>query len=79
MTDYKNVGQPPTGDTKNFITIGGKKIYYNLKENNNIDMNIIVQKLINISIDLYNSSDDMAVNKSYELNHVIDDLIEIQA
>ena len=53
----------------------GNIIEYTLKQNNKIDMSIIIQKLTSLSENLYHENIDN-VNASYELNKMLDDLIE---
>ena len=53
----------------------GHIIKYTLKQNNKIDMSIIIQKLTSLSENLYHENIDN-VNASYELDKMLDDLIE---
>lgn len=55
----------------------GNKVYYNLKENNEVDMSIIIQKMLDLSIDMYNEKYD-SVEASYKLDGIIDELIDIK-
>lgn len=55
----------------------GNKIYYELKENNQVDMFGIIQNLIELTEKLYDETID-SVDASYKLNEVITDLIEIK-
>ena len=48
-------------------------IPYKLKENNNIDMQIIIQKLSDLSSEIYHDGD---AEHSYQIDNILDDLIE---
>lgn len=52
----------------------GNKINYELKENNKIDMSIIIQKLVDLSTDMYHEKSD-SIEASYKLDGIIDELI----
>lgn len=52
----------------------GNKINYELKENNKIDMSIIIQKLVDLSMNMYHEKCD-SVEASYLLDSIIDELI----
>ena len=55
----------------------GNKVNYELKENNKIDMSIIIQKLVDLSTGMYNEKYDL-VELSYLLDDIIDEIIEIK-
>ena len=54
----------------------GKILYCSLKENNNIDMQIICQKLLTLSEKMY-AEDVDCVSASYELDGILDQLIDM--
>ena len=55
----------------------GNMINYTLKENNLIDMSIIIQKLCSLSENLYHENIDN-VNASFELDKILDDMIDFK-
>lgn len=54
----------------------GQNIQCVLKENNNIDMQIILQNLLSLSEKMY-SEDIDCVSASYELDGILDELIDM--
>ena len=52
----------------------GNKVNYELKENNKIDMSIIIQKLVDLSMNMYHEKYEI-VESSYLLDGIIDELI----
>lgn len=51
------------------------KVEYNLKQNDEITTQIIIQKLVDLSSSLYLESID-CIDASFKLDEILDDLIE---
>lgn len=55
----------------------GNTVKYKIKENNKIDMSIIIQKLCDLSQNMYHENIDL-INASFDLDKILDDLIEFK-
>ena len=55
----------------------GNTVKYKIKENNQINMSIIIQKLSDLSQNMYHENIDL-VNASFDLDKILDDLIEFE-
>ena len=51
------------------------KVEFNLKQNDEITTQIIIQKIVDLSSNLYLESID-CIDASFELNEILDDLIK---